>query len=78
MLTLPPLLDDNGKPESWFGIKFDNGLVSIEITDEGGGAYLVIETQEPWKMTINELRDFTQWAEDWVNAVDRHNNNPTT
>jgi hypothetical protein len=73
MLMLPPLTDDFGKPEHWFSIKFDNGLVSIEITDESGGAYLVIETQEAWKVTAEELLAFAEWAQAVVDAMDKHN-----
>jgi hypothetical protein len=76
MLTLPPLLDDFERPERWYGVKFDNGALSIEITDEGAGAYLIIETQEPWKISIEELRAFVQWAENCAAVID-NNNNPT-
>jgi hypothetical protein len=76
VLTMPPLIDDSGKPELWVGIKFSNGLVSIEIIDEGGGAYLSIEIEgEPWKVTVEELFALAKWAEEAVAAVDKHNGN---
>jgi hypothetical protein len=73
MITMPPLLDDDGRPESWYSVEFNNGLVSIKIVDELGGAYLVIETQEPWKLEAEELLAFAKWAQAVVDAMDKHN-----
>jgi hypothetical protein len=74
MITMPPLLGDDTKPMRWYGVKFDSGSIAIEITDEGGGAFLSIETTgEAWRVEAEELLAFAEWAKAIVDAMDKHN-----
>ena len=73
MLTMRPLLEDNGKPVQWIGITFNSGSISVEITDDGDGAFLVINTDEPWRVEAEELFAFADWASQACLDVDKHN-----
>lgn len=78
MITLPPLLDDDSKSMKFYCVRFDSGGIAVEIIDEGGGAFLSIKTEdEPWRIDIEELRAFAEWAEIAIAAVDKHNGNNT-
>jgi hypothetical protein len=61
----------------WYNIRFDSGGIAIEIVDEGGGAFLSITADGPWRVNIEELRAFIEWAEAAITAVDKHNGNTT-
>lgn len=71
-LTFPPLTEDNNSPMKWLSVKFDSGLVSVEITDEGGGAFAVIETSDQWRIEAEELLAFANWVAEAVAAVDEN------
>jgi hypothetical protein len=59
----------------WYSVRFDGGGIAVEIIDEGGGAFLSITADEPWRVEIEELHAFVKWAEAAIAAVDKHNEN---
>jgi hypothetical protein len=74
-ITMPPLLGDDEKQMRWFSVRFDSGGIIVEIIDEGGGAFLSITTDKPWRVEVEELRAFVEWAEAAIAAVDKNNGN---
>ena len=75
-MLIPPMLNDDSKLIQWYTIRFDSGGIAVEIIDEGGGAFLSIKTEdEPWRVEVEELRAFVEWAEAAIAAVDKHNGN---
>jgi hypothetical protein len=74
-MKLPPLTQDDGKREPCYGIRFETGRYTLELTDEGGGAYLEMSTEpgEKFRLEVAELDDLAKWARESVAELDEWN-----
>jgi hypothetical protein len=71
-LTLPPVdHDDNALPPSLNEISFTlNEHTGITITDEGGGAFLCVESDPDWRVDPDEFVNIAKWAQDVCKQFD--------
>lgn len=77
MITFPPIVDKDEKPEHVYGLQMDVGPITVTFMDEGGGTYAAIkisDIDEEWLVSPDEMMGFARWLKTTCDTIDRHNN----